>query len=239
MAKHEYYNIDLSLIPQHFIDKYNLIDKQINVFLYIRAEMGIYCLVQAGITAHTELKEHLQPFGYEPVPITSGLWRHNKNGINFTLVFDNYWIKYHWKEEALHVIHALKEKYEITQDWTGSLYSGTTLNWEYKAGILEISMSRYLKESLQNFQHPTLIRPHNPLHKWNPTNYGSTEPQLELKAPEYPKLSPPEANTLQQVVGTFLYYLRSVNTTTLVSLNRISAENPTAQKTSTKQSLIC
>ena len=45
----------------------------------------------------------------------------------------------------MHLIHALQEKYYITQDWTGSLYSGITLNWEYKEGILDISMSGYVK----------------------------------------------------------------------------------------------
>ena len=94
MAKHEYYKISINLIPQEVIDEYNLMDKQINCFLYVRVEKGMYGLVQAVIIAHTALKEHLQPFGYEPAPITPGLWRQNKNGINFTLVVDNFGIKY-------------------------------------------------------------------------------------------------------------------------------------------------
>ena len=36
MVKHEYYNISLSLISQDVIDEYNLIDNQINKFLYVR-----------------------------------------------------------------------------------------------------------------------------------------------------------------------------------------------------------
>ena len=55
----------------------------------------------------------------------------------------------------MRLIHALQEKYEITQDWTGSLYSGITLNWDYKADILDISMPKYVKEVLHKFQHPT------------------------------------------------------------------------------------
>ena len=56
MAKHEYYKIFISLIPQEVIDEYNLMDKQINGFLYVRAEKGMYGLVQVGIIAHTALK---------------------------------------------------------------------------------------------------------------------------------------------------------------------------------------
>ena len=36
MAKHEYYNISISLIPQEFIDEYNLMEKKINGFIYVK-----------------------------------------------------------------------------------------------------------------------------------------------------------------------------------------------------------
>ena len=108
MAKHEYYKISISLIPQNIIDKYNLMDKQINCFLYVRVEKGMYGLLQAGIIAHMALKENLRPFGYEPVPITLGLWRQKNNGITFILVVENFGIKYQRREDALHLIHALQ-----------------------------------------------------------------------------------------------------------------------------------
>ena len=59
MSEHEYYKITLSLILQDVINKYNLMDKQINGFIYVRVEKVIHGLVQAGIIAHTALKEHL------------------------------------------------------------------------------------------------------------------------------------------------------------------------------------
>ena len=36
MANHEYYNISISLIPQEFIDEYNLMEKKINGFIYVK-----------------------------------------------------------------------------------------------------------------------------------------------------------------------------------------------------------
>ena len=56
MYKHEYYKIALILIPQDTISNYNLMDKKINGFLYVRVEKGVYGLVHAGIIAHTALK---------------------------------------------------------------------------------------------------------------------------------------------------------------------------------------
>ena len=56
ISKHGYYNISLSLIYQDVIDEYNLVDKQIDRFFYVRAEKGMYGLVQEDIIAHTALR---------------------------------------------------------------------------------------------------------------------------------------------------------------------------------------
>ena len=83
----------------------------------------------------------------------------------------------------MHLIHALQDKYEITQYWTRGLYSGITLNWDYKAGILDISMPVYVNEALHKFHHPTPSRPQHSPHQCNPPNYLSTSPQLAHKSP--------------------------------------------------------
>ena len=85
-------------------------------------------------------------------------------------------------------------------------------------------MPLYVKEALHKFHHPTPSRPQHSPHQWNPPNYGSTAPQLAHQSPESPNLVPPEANTVQQVVVTFLYYARAVNNTVLVALNSIVTE---------------
>ena len=81
MKKSKYYKIALKLIPQEIIDKYYLINKQINGYIYDRVKKGIYGLVQSGIIAHEELKEHLKPYGYAPAKITQGLWTHKDRDI--------------------------------------------------------------------------------------------------------------------------------------------------------------
>ena len=143
----------------------------------------MYGLFQSGIISHMALKEHLRPFEYEPAPITPGLWRHNKNGIIFTIVVNNFGKKHKIKEDIMHLMNALQEKYENTQYWTGSLYSGITLNWDHKAGILDISMPGYVKEALHKFQHPNPSLPQNYPHQWNPLNHGSKAPLLSHQYP--------------------------------------------------------
>ena len=50
--------------------------------------------MQAGIITHEALREHLKPYGYAPENITQGLWTHTDRDINFTLVVDDFGIKY-------------------------------------------------------------------------------------------------------------------------------------------------
>ena len=73
--------------------------------------------------------------------------------MTLALVVDKFVIIYQIREETHQPINETQEKYEITQDWTGSLYSGITLNWG--TNILDISMTGYVKEVLHKFHHPT------------------------------------------------------------------------------------
>ena len=95
-------------------------------------------------------------------------------------------------------------------------------------------MPGYVKEALHKFQNPTPSQPQHSSHQFNPPNCGSTAPQLTHQSPESPKLAPPESNTVQQVVGGFLYYARAVDPTMLVSLNIITSEQANKTEATTK-----
>ena len=71
----------------------------------------MYDLVQSGIIANESLKEHLKPYGYAPARITQGLWSHQDRDINFTLVVDNFGIRYINKKDADHLISEPQAKY--------------------------------------------------------------------------------------------------------------------------------
>ena len=94
MNKAEYLKIALKILPQEIIDTYDLLSKQYDRYIYVRIEKGMYGLVQAVIIANDALKGHLNPYGYTPANITQGLWTHTDRDINFTLVVDDFGIKY-------------------------------------------------------------------------------------------------------------------------------------------------
>ena len=147
-------------------------------------------MVQAGIIAHDTLKEHIKPYGYATWNITQELWTHTGRNINFTLVVDDFGIKYTHKKYAVHLISALQEKYEVTQDWTGGLYCGIKLKWDYKKQQLDVSMPGYVKDALHKFQQPTPTRLHHSPQRWTATTYGPTAPQLEHIEDNSPALNP-------------------------------------------------
>ena len=71
----------------------------------------------------------------------------------FVLVVDDFGVKYKGKEHAQHLYAALKENYEVTTDWQGTLFVGMHLDWDYNQRHVTISMPGYIQKLLQRFQH--------------------------------------------------------------------------------------
>ena len=119
--------IPLHLIPNHFVKQYDLDNKSKNGYVYMEIRKGIYGLPQAGILANNLLRKRLTKFGYYEVAHTPGLWKHITCPIQFTLVVDDFRIKFFGKEHADHLLITLQKDYTLDVDWTGSLYYGITL----------------------------------------------------------------------------------------------------------------
>eukprot|EP00957_Ditylum_brightwellii_P034653 2626903-Ditylum_brightwellii.AAC.1 len=96
--------------------------------IYIEIREGVYGLPQAGKLANEQFIKHLALYGYYPVRHTPGLWRHTTIDIQFTLVVDDFGVKYTNKEDVHHLLWALKDKYMVSEDWKGKLYCGFTLD---------------------------------------------------------------------------------------------------------------
>ena len=93
------------------------------------------------LLAQELLAERLAKKGYQQSKTTPGLWKHKWRPVQFTLVVDDFGVKYVGKEHAEHLMEALKEHYEVSEDWTGSKYCGLTLKWDYKHRKVHLSMT--------------------------------------------------------------------------------------------------
>ena len=115
----------------------------------------MYGLPQARILANKLLKKRLARQGYFEMPHTSGLWRHCSRPITFTLVADNFGIKYQGQEHAENLLKALCDDYTVEVDLTGKLYVGINLDWNYKKGYVDISMPECIQKQLTCYTHPS------------------------------------------------------------------------------------
>ena len=120
MARYKYLRLKLSKLPEDEIEQYGLKDKTtIEGYIYVYIRKIMYGLPQAGLLAQDLLEQRLQKQGYTKRKATPSFWTHAWRPISFTLVVDDFVVKYAGKEHADHLVRVLKEKYEISKDWGG------------------------------------------------------------------------------------------------------------------------
>ena len=113
----------------------------------------MYGLPQAGLLANELLEKRLNAKGYKQSKLVPGLWKHEWRPIQFTLVVDDFGVKYVGEEHANHLKDTLLEHYKVTTDWTGTRYIGITLDWDYTRRQVHLSMPGYVAKALKQFHH--------------------------------------------------------------------------------------
>ena len=86
-----------------------------------------------------------------------------------------------------------------------------------------MSMPGYINTALRKFNHPTPSKLQYAPFKSEPLYYGKNK-VLPNEVLQSPTLDKKETQKVQQKVGTFLYYGRSVDPTILVALNEIGRQ---------------
>jgi hypothetical protein len=120
-------------MPDDVIKHYNLRDKATPdgyIYCYCEIQKGMYGLPQASIIAQQLLEERLWKQGYCQSQTTPGLWKHDTRPISFSLVFDNFGVKYVREENAQHLLDTVRHYYKCSCNWKGEQYCGLTLKWD-------------------------------------------------------------------------------------------------------------
>ena len=163
----------------------NLADR--DGYVYCEIRKGMYGLKEAGCVAFQNLVKNLAPFGYEPMPITPGLWRHKTRRTTFTLAVDDFGIKHFSTADLDHLLNALRANYNIKVDYTGSNYCGLQIDWNYDKEFVDISIPHFVQKALHKFQHKPPTKPQHAPHAWIPPTYGQ-KVQYALPLPTLPIL---------------------------------------------------
>ena len=224
LKRPEYIRMSLKDIPEEIIKEYKLRSKATdNGSIFIEVSKGMYGLPQSGRLANKLLEKRLNKHGYYQSKLVPGLWKHETRRVQFTLVVDDFGVKYERKEDAEHLMKTLKRHYTVSEDWTGKRYIGITLDWDYNKQEVHLIMPGFVSKALKQFQHnKPQKRQDSPFQYTEPT-YGAKK-QYAQKASTAPALDKKGKRFIQQVCGKFLFYGRAVGSTILIAISVISSQ---------------
>ena len=116
IQRYEYIKLKLSDIPTEVIEEYNLRSIATDDdFVYVEIRAGMYGLPQAGLIAQQLLEKRLNNDGYYQDKYVPGLWHHEWRPIKFTLVVDDFGVKYVGKEHAEHLLGVIQKHYKCSK----------------------------------------------------------------------------------------------------------------------------
>jgi hypothetical protein len=197
-------DIPISLLAKHDLNKF-VVDGHI----LCRVDGTMYGHPFAGRGANTALVAHLLEHNFVQDSNIPCLFTHRTRCISFTLVVDDFGVKYNNLADFNFLVDCLKSKYDLHVDLTGSKYVGVRLDWDYTANTLVTSMPTYVAAGIARFCPEGLPLSANTPGIYVPPKYGA--PNLSATVDTTPLASLSEKQFIMEVVGYFLYYARIID----------------------------
>ncbi|KAL7537457.1 hypothetical protein ACHAWF_005768, partial [Thalassiosira exigua] len=171
MERKEYVRIKYDDIPLEFCDEYKL-------DLYVRK------------LANDLLCKRLEAGRYFEAPTTPGLSRHTWRPVQFVLIVNDFGVEYVSKQHADHLLSVFKQHYKISEDWNGSKFAGTDLEWTYGPRHQDrrrrLAIQDYIGNLLFRKGHKAPTKPQSSLHRHSEIRYGAEQqftPRSDDSAP--------------------------------------------------------
>ena len=145
--------------------------------------------------AYGNLDEQLAEVVYEKAPLVEGDFKYETRQIDFTLIIDDFLIKYFHNEDLEHLCKALGKYSKFNVDVKAKQYVGI-------------------------FEHEASTKPH-----YGPLCYAASQLGSRVqyvKVDKSPVLSKDKITFIQCIVGKLLYYARAVDPRMLHAINDIS-----------------
>jgi hypothetical protein len=221
LPRPEYMRINLKHIPLSTQKEHNIYSPDQNGHVLVEINKGMYGLPQAGLIAQQQLNTLLAKHGYHPARHTPCLYKHESRPVTFSLVVDDFGIKYKGEDNLQHLLTSIRELYILKVDPTGGKYVGLTIQFDRKARTCAISMPGYVQKALERFGITKGSSNTNSPAIYTPPKYGQSE-QLTVIDDSAP-LPADRAKRIQEIVGVFLFYARAVDPTMLTTINKIGS----------------
>jgi hypothetical protein len=150
MTRYENMQLKLSKMLEDVITHYHLLD--ITLPDGCKICQGMYRLLQAGIIAQKLLAKRLKEHSYNQSKTTPGLWTHEWCPITFSLVVNNFRVKYIGEEHAQHhLLQKVKKYHTCLFEKEGERYCRLTIKWDFAGKKVHLSMPQYVEKGLMRF----------------------------------------------------------------------------------------
>jgi len=230
----EYMRIPVSSIPAKTMKLYNLEPLVHRGAVYVEIRKGMYDHPVSGCLANDKLVQILQNHEFVQSDLIPGLFKHKTRPLCFSLVVDDFGVSYVGKENASFLMKVLQDNgYTITHDWTGSIFCGITLNWDYANGTVDMSMPGYVEKALNRFSHIPPNKSEDSPHHTEPIIYGQKTQYTKEHDPTNP-LDEKGIKRLQEIVCVLLYYARAIDCAMLPALGSLAAAQSKVTETTAK-----
>ena len=220
LERPEYIRVHRRFIPEETMKQYNLYDYLDNDTILFEITKCMYGLPQAGFLSQQRLIKHLSKHGYIQDTHVPCLFKH-ANGTVFSLVVDDFGVKYPNKAAALQLIQALEELYKLHVDWQGEKYLGFRIKFK-RAHSATLDMPTYIPKALAYFFPNQDITGELSPATYHSPNYGAKQ-QLTSEDTSA-ALNPAGIKRVQEIVGSLLYYSRAIDSTMLPATTAVSSQ---------------
>ena len=113
--------------------------------------------------------------------------------------------------------NAIRVNFNYTIDKKGKNYCSLVLDWYYNLGYADISMPKYIPETLKKLSYQPKVHLQHTLYKNIPIQHSNKEQYVYIN--KILKLDLKETKRIQSMVSSFLYCTRLLDYTLLPAIN--------------------
>ena len=217
----EFIRIPVTFIPQKVLLFYLLEQFIHKGALYCMVLKTHYGLPQAGALSQARLFAHLERHGYYQLFHAPALFRNTDGTIRFALVVDDFAVVWSSKKSMKHFLQTLRKLYTVKVDYQGSRYLGMDISIDRKNRHVTLAMPGYIAKLLKR------VRPNGVKGARTPSTYTAPNYQRATSqaatVDSSPLASAAQQKELQVIVGTLLYYARSVDPSILTAVHELGS----------------
>jgi len=216
----EWITIPVKDIPTSLLEAHDLVKFVVDGHILCRVDGTMYGHPYAGRGANIDLVAHLLAHDFTQDSNIPCLFTHRTRCMSFTLVVDDFGVKYNNIDDFNFLVSSLQKKYELHIDLTGSKYIGVRLDWDYLANTVTPSMPNYVAAGIARFCPNGPPLPANTPGIYVPPKFGA--PDLGATVDTTAPATLTDKQFIMEVVGYFLYYARIIDHRMLPSLTFIA-----------------